>query len=159
MYSIVTWYSAHNMAEDNSNEEPLTSGEQDVKQEGSTQDEAEAPKDTDMTTIDADLQDEENEKKDNLDKLDNDTMNEDDHSAAQGINLDGANDMATDHDMPTLETRLPAKKDVALRDFLSKMDDYAPIVRLHIKYHIIPNTYDHHLQHNTSHTTLLQIID
>lgn len=26
------------------------------------------------------------------------------------------------------EPRLPARKDISLRDFLSKMDDYAPIV-------------------------------
>ncbi|KAL1303583.1 hypothetical protein AAFC00_006948 [Neodothiora populina] len=44
------------------------------------------------------------------------------------MNLDGANDMMPDQEVPTLETRLPAKKDVALRDFLSKMDDYAPII-------------------------------
>jgi hypothetical protein len=30
--------------------------------------------------------------------------------------------------VPQIETRMPAKKDVALRDFLSKMDEYAPIV-------------------------------
>lgn len=41
-------------------------------------------------------------------------------------NMDGTSD-----DAPTvsqIETRMPAKKDVALRDFLSKMDEYAPIV-------------------------------
>lgn len=56
---------------------------------------------------------------------------EDDNITAppQGMNLDGASDMPVDDDMPALETRLPAKKDVALREFLSKMDDYAPIVR------------------------------
>ena len=51
-----------------------------------------------------------------------------DTSASQGINLDGANDAHPEHDIPTLETRLPVKKDVALREFMSKMDDYAPIV-------------------------------
>lgn len=54
--------------------------------------------------------------------------NEDNNSAPQPMNLDGANDMA-DQSTPVIETRLPAKKDVALREFLSKMDDYAPIVR------------------------------
>lgn len=29
---------------------------------------------------------------------------------------------------PPQEPRLPARKDISLRDFLSKMDDYAPIV-------------------------------
>lgn len=29
---------------------------------------------------------------------------------------------------PTIEPRIPAKKDASLRDFLSKMDDYAPII-------------------------------
>ena len=29
-----------------------------------------------------------------------------------------------------LESRIPAKKDATLREFLGKMDDYAPIVRL-----------------------------
>lgn len=50
-------------------------------------------------------------------------------AAPQDINLDGANDLPSDQAAPALETRLPAKKDVALREFLSKMDDYAPIVR------------------------------
>lgn len=32
---------------------------------------------------------------------------------------------------PTIpESRLPTKKDTSLREFLGKMDDYAPIVRL-----------------------------
>lgn len=31
---------------------------------------------------------------------------------------------------PVPELREPTKKDISLRDFLSKMDDYAPIVRL-----------------------------
>ena len=50
------------------------------------------------------------------------------------MNLDGANDT----DAPQrngvaenpIEARIPAKKDATLREFLSKMDDYAPIVRL-----------------------------
>lgn len=59
------------------------------------------------------------------------------------MNLDGANDMdgnapsgppAADGIMgagapPTSELRIPTKKDASLREFLSKMDDYAPIVR------------------------------
>lgn len=31
-------------------------------------------------------------------------------------------------DGPSIDTRLPHKKDASLREFLSKMDDYAPIV-------------------------------
>jgi transcription initiation factor TFIID subunit 10 len=50
------------------------------------------------------------------------------------MNLDGANDAeapqrnGTTEAVP-LEARIPAKKDATLREFLSKMDDYAPIVR------------------------------
>ncbi|TKA61933.1 hypothetical protein B0A49_09886 [Cryomyces minteri] len=47
-------------------------------------------------------------------------------------NLDGALDTALDHDMVDTahapEPRTPAKKDASLREFLGKMDDYAPIV-------------------------------
>jgi len=57
--------------------------------------------------------------------------------AADPMNVDGAND-AEAHSMngvdPTipqaLEARIPAKKDATLREFLGKMDDYAPIVCL-----------------------------
>lgn len=59
------------------------------------------------------------------------------------MNLDGSNDMdgqqapgapgAPDGIMagapPASELRIPTKKDASLREFLSKMDDYAPIVR------------------------------
>jgi transcription initiation factor TFIID subunit 10 len=50
------------------------------------------------------------------------------------MNLDGANDAepATRNGITetaaTLESRIPAKKDATLREFLGKMDDYAPIV-------------------------------
>ena len=30
---------------------------------------------------------------------------------------------------PAVEPRLPTRKDTSLREFLNKMDDYAPIVR------------------------------
>lgn len=49
-------------------------------------------------------------------------------TAAQGMNLDAANDAPAEAGIPAIESRIPAKKDVALREFLSKMDDYAPIV-------------------------------
>lgn len=42
------------------------------------------------------------------------------------MNVDGTNDIETA--APTLESRIPAKKDATLREFLGKMDDYAPIV-------------------------------
>lgn len=45
---------------------------------------------------------------------------------AANMNMDGANDDPPT--VPQIETRMPAKKDVALRDFLGKMDEYAPIV-------------------------------
>lgn len=32
---------------------------------------------------------------------------------------------------PALETKLPMRKDASLKEFLSKMNDYAPIVSLH----------------------------
>ena len=43
----------------------------------------------------------------------------------------GAGDtvMREEHEA-VLEARIPAKKDASLREFLGKMDDYAPIVRL-----------------------------
>ena len=50
------------------------------------------------------------------------------------MNIDGTNDMdpSSSNGMggvaPALEARIPAKKDASLREFLSKMDDYAPIV-------------------------------
>jgi hypothetical protein len=47
-------------------------------------------------------------------------------NAKSAANMDGASDEPPA--VPQIETRMPAKKDVALRDFLSKMDEYAPIV-------------------------------
>ncbi|KAJ9667563.1 hypothetical protein H2201_002432 [Coniosporium apollinis] len=55
--------------------------------------------------------------------------------SADPMNVDGAND-AESHGVngvdPTipqaLEARIPAKKDATLREFLGKMDDYAPII-------------------------------
>jgi transcription initiation factor TFIID subunit 10 len=54
---------------------------------------------------------------------------------ANSMNMDGANDDPqasgqTVADIPVAqEARIPAKKDANLREFLGKMDDYAPIVR------------------------------
>lgn len=53
----------------------------------------------------------------------------DNSSATANMNMDGASDEPPA--APQIETRMPAKKDVALRDFLGKMDEYAPIVSLH----------------------------
>jgi transcription initiation factor TFIID subunit 10 len=47
------------------------------------------------------------------------------------MNLDGAADLRPaeeDEVNRPVEARIPAKKDATLREFLGKMDDYAPIV-------------------------------
>jgi hypothetical protein len=69
------------------------------------------------------------------DDLDQSVENEIDHDATQAdaMNLDGANDDApTANGVPdaaaAFEQRIPAKKDATLREFLGKMDEYAPIV-------------------------------
>ncbi len=38
---------------------------------------------------------------------------------------------------PAPEPKLPAAKDVSLKEFLSKMDDYAPIVSLFVSHLIV----------------------
>ena len=53
---------------------------------------------------------------------------------ADTMNVDGAdeaNASAADVEAvaPAPDPRLPSKKDATLREFLGKMDDYAPIVR------------------------------
>ena len=59
-----------------------------------------------------------------------------DASQAGPLGLDGANDSKMDNDIdvtapaPALETRISAKKDISLREFLPKMDEFAPIVCL-----------------------------
>lgn len=58
---------------------------------------------------------------------DNDDSSQTKTLAGSSMNLDGATDDPPA--VPQIETRMPAKKDVALRDFLGKMDEYAPIVR------------------------------
>jgi transcription initiation factor TFIID subunit 10 len=58
-----------------------------------------------------------------------------DASQPEAMNLDGANDAGPSVpngvtvQEPPFEARIPAKKDATLREFLGKMDDYAPIVR------------------------------
>jgi transcription initiation factor TFIID subunit 10 len=52
---------------------------------------------------------------------------------ADTVNLDGAADAEPAVNgiadaTQTFEARIPAKKDATLREFLGKMDDYAPIV-------------------------------
>lgn len=46
------------------------------------------------------------------------------------MNLDDANDARPEEDEANkpVEAKIPAKKDATLREFLGKMDDYAPIV-------------------------------
>jgi transcription initiation factor TFIID subunit 10 len=67
------------------------------------------------------------------DELDQSVENEINHDATQAdaMNLDGANDDAPNgvpEPATTFEQRIPAKKDATLREFLGKMDEYAPIV-------------------------------
>jgi len=54
------------------------------------------------------------------------------------MNLDGAIDATSGtNEVPhPVEARIPAKKDATLREFLGKMDDYAPIVRLTYPMHV-----------------------
>ena len=42
-----------------------------------------------------------------------------------------AADAAAPPTLPTSDPKLPTRKDTSLREFLNKMDDYAPIVCLH----------------------------
>jgi transcription initiation factor TFIID subunit 10 len=57
-----------------------------------------------------------------------------DTSQPEAMNLDGANDAAPSapngvaNPETPFEARIPVKKDATLREFLEKMDDYAPIV-------------------------------
>jgi hypothetical protein len=75
------------------------------------------------------------------DELDHNVEDEIKHDATQldadAMNLDGANDtepaavngMDMENSAAAFEARIPAKKDATLREFLGKMDEYAPIVR------------------------------
>jgi transcription initiation factor TFIID subunit 10 len=58
----------------------------------------------------------------NRDATEADTMNVDGAADAEPA-VNGIADAAQ-----TLEARIPAKKDATLREFLGKMDEYAPIV-------------------------------
>lgn len=75
------------------------------------------------------------EPNDNLD-VDDETSGTQTVTQPEAMNLDGANDADVPaHNGATetatlLESRIPAKKDATLREFLGKMDDYAPIVNL-----------------------------
>ena len=61
-----------------------------------------------------------------------------DTSQPDAMNLDGANDAGpsaqngTANPELSFEPRIPDKKDATLREFLAKMDDYAPIVCVHL---------------------------
>lgn len=75
------------------------------------------------------------------------------------MNLDGANDMDAQQNNqppgtvpgadglmpgapPASELRIPTKKDASLREFLSKMDDYAPIVRANTSLNFVKERND-----------------
>ncbi|KAL1599710.1 hypothetical protein SLS60_007513 [Paraconiothyrium brasiliense] len=70
---------------------------------------------------------------DDLDATVEGEIKAEDTQQPDAMNLDGANDteapqrngVATEH---PIEARIPAKKDATLREFLSKMDDFAPII-------------------------------
>lgn len=114
------------MAEDNPTEELAAATEvQQDKKEDDAPAETETSQDIEMPS--AATNDDGRKEQDGRDEADI----QDEVVAPQGLNLDGANEAPPDQDVPTLETRVPAKKDVALREFMSKMDDYAPIVCTH----------------------------
>lgn len=72
---------------------------------------------------------------DDLDATVDTEINPENNPQPDAMNLDGANEteapqrngVATEH---PIEARIPAKKDATLREFLSKMDEFAPIVCL-----------------------------
>lgn len=72
---------------------------------------------------------------DELDPTVEDEINPD-ATQPDAMNLDGANDAeppainGTVDAAAAFEARIPAKKDATLREFLGKMDEYAPIVCL-----------------------------
>ena len=70
------------------------------------------------------------------DELDPTVEEEINHDATQAnaMNIDGAAEPepivnGVSEPVQTFEARIPAKKDATLREFLGKMDEYAPIVR------------------------------
>lgn len=70
------------------------------------------------------------------DELDPTVEEEINHDATQAdaMNIDGAAEPepivnGVSEPAQTFEARIPAKKDATLREFLGKMDEYAPIVR------------------------------
>lgn len=73
-----------------------------------------------------------------LDPTVEDEINQD-ATQADAMNVDGAEDPepatvngVTDATV-AFEARIPAKKDATLREFLGKMDEYAPIVRTDLR--------------------------
>jgi hypothetical protein len=86
---------------------------------------------SDSTTQPADSNMEANEE---LDPTVEEEINRD-ATQTDAMNLDGAADPepavnGVSDTAQTFEARIPAKKDATLREFLGKMDEYAPIVRL-----------------------------
>jgi hypothetical protein len=82
------------------------------------------------------------------------------HDATQvdNMNLDGPADgepaVNGVANVPSTEARIPAKKDATLREFLGKMDEYAPIVCLSIVYRIPKDTADMSPDSRCSHKLL-----
>lgn len=68
------------------------------------------------------------------------------------IGLDGAADAPDAPQTERPEPRIPVKKDVTLREFLGKMDDYAPIVRL------FPLPLSNHHNHFTTQHPFLSVL-
>ncbi|KAF2227018.1 transcription initiation factor TFIID 23-30kDa subunit-domain-containing protein [Elsinoe ampelina] len=85
--------------------------------------------DADTSNLDRDPQADLDETKDEFEASLEAELKPSQDASDTAMNLDGDGaDNAPDTDMPTIEARLPAKKDASLREFLSKMDDYAPII-------------------------------
>ena len=55
------------------------------------------------------------------------------------MNLDQSANQELDADLSGFAARIPAKKDASLREFLGKMDEYAPIVSLTFLCNIAPS--------------------
>jgi hypothetical protein len=81
------------------------------------------PPDTNMEMNDELDQTVDDEIKQDATQLETDAMNLDGAKDAEPPKVNGMADSAA-----AFEARIPAKKDATLREFLGKMDDYAPIV-------------------------------
>lgn len=82
---------------------------------------------------------------------------EEEQAAADGTTADATttaptatkDDQRPNMDIPSVpEPKLPTRKDVSLKELLSKMDEYAPIVRHRLVHHLFPLTF-HYLTRTT----------